>query len=79
MENAITEGDEQTDAKYEILVPLESPSQSNHEIESVTSQNKKIVEALTFNQGYFETWSSKGKCSYKHGYNTGGGHNFWKR
>ena len=77
--NAITEGDEQTDAKYEVLVPRDLPSTTGDEIKSMTSQNKKIVEALTFNQGYFETWSSKGKCSYKRGYNTGGGHNFWKR
>lgn len=43
-----------------------------------TNTNKQIVHALIYNQGYFETWSSQGKCSYKHGYNTGGGHNFWK-
>ena len=39
---------------------------------------KSITRALTYNQGYFETWSSKGKCSFKHGFNTGGGYNFGK-
>lgn len=39
---------------------------------------KAITRALTYNQGYFETWSSKGKCIFKHGFNTGGGYNFWK-
>jgi len=39
---------------------------------------KSILNALTFNQGYFETWSSKGKSINKHGFNTGGGYNFWK-
>lgn len=40
--------------------------------------NKAIINALINNQGYFETWCEKGKCSYKHGFNTGGGFNFWK-
>lgn len=39
---------------------------------------KSITRSLTYNQGFFETWSSKGKCTYKHGFNTGGCYNFWK-
>lgn len=37
-----------------------------------------ITNALIHNQGYFETWHDKGKCVYKHGFNTGGNYNFWK-
>ena len=33
---------------------------------------------MTYNQGYFETWSSKGDCTFDLGLNTGGGYNFWK-
>ena len=54
--------------RYDVL-------QSNKSI----SNTRKMVQSLIYNQGYFETWSNKGKCVYKHGYNTGGGHNFWKK
>lgn len=41
-------------------------------------RNRAIIKSMTFNQGYFETWSSKGKCTFKHGFNTGGNYNFWR-
>lgn len=45
---------------------------------SIKSVYKSMVKAMTFNQGYFETWCEKGKGIHKLGFNTGGNYNFWK-
>lgn len=38
---------------------------------------KSMVKAMTFNQGYFETWCKQDRGdSYRLGYNTGGGFNY---
>ena len=45
--------------------------------ESEEKNRKSMVKAMTFNQGYFETWCKQDRGNfYKFGYNTGGGMNF---
>lgn len=55
-------------------------SQTEYDVFKVNDKSNytKIVKAMTYNQGYFETWSEKGNCRFRHGFNTGGGQNFWK-
>ena len=57
-------------------------SGDGYKILSYTSSeknNKSIVKAMTFNQGYFETWCQQ-NTGGRHcfGYNTGGSMNFWR-
>ena len=55
---------------------------NSFKILSYTSEEKNrksMVKAMTFNQGYFETWCKQDRGNfYKFGYNTGGGMNFTK-
>lgn len=45
--------------------------------ESEEKNRKSMVKAMTFNQGYFETWCKQDRGNFhKFGYNTGGGMNF---
>lgn len=64
-----------TDKNYKIKV-----SSTDYNVFKINKKtnNDKIIKAMTYNQGIFETWSEKGKCRYRHGFNTGGGKNFWK-
>ena len=45
--------------------------------QSDEKNKKSMVKAMTFNQGYFETWCKQDRGdSHKFGYNTGGGFNY---
>lgn len=45
--------------------------------ESEVKNRKSMVKAMTFNQGYFETWCKQDRENFfEFGYNTGGGMNF---